>query len=165
MSLDTTVSGASATSYVTLAEVRANLYGPALQAWDSLSTKDEQEAVVRAVMDEIECQFYNGARFSSTQALRFPFAEHYETQNNVKTPYIHPRVKKACFCQIEDRLLNGRMNDAFSYRDRGITSLSLPGSVRSTFSNKNVTTRSLLCTKARSILAPFFVIGSIAVRR
>ena len=165
MALDTTVAGANALSYVSLEEVRQNLYGPALHAWDALPTVEEQEAVVRAVMDDIECQLYSGTRYSSTQSLRFPFSAHFDNVNNVKTPYIHPRVKKACYFQIEDRMLNGRLNDAYGYRDRGITSLSLPGGVKSTFANKNVTIRSLLCVKARSILAPFCLVGSIAVRR
>lgn len=165
MSLDTAPAGASSTSYVSVGEVGQNLFGPALRAWESLSSITEQEAVIRAAVEDIDCQLLTGVRFSSEQALRFPFSDHYTITDSVKVPYIHPRVKRACYLQIADKLLSSGMSDALQYRDKGITSLSMPGGVKASFANKPVTTKALLCVKARSLLAPFFVPGIIAVRR
>lgn len=165
MDLITTPASASANAYVSIEEVTDYLFGSAATAWENLETVEMRKSLIRAVTEDIEGLSFNGTRYSTTQALRFPFSTHYQTENGQEAPFIHPRVKRACFYEIEARLISPGMLEALIYRERGVTSISMPGGVRTTFSQKKTSATDRLCVKARDMLACFFTTHNMRIDR
>ena len=165
MELITKPASDTANAYVSLEEVTDYLFGPAATAWDNLETAEMRTSLIRSVTEDIESLSYSGTRFSATQALRFPFNTHYKTENGQEIPFIHPRVKRACFYEIESRLTSPGMLEALIYRERGVTSISMPGGVRTTFTTKRPAATDRLCLKARDMLACFFSSHNLRIDR
>lgn len=170
MSLTTTVAGATSDSYCTLAEFREHLYGDALEAWDAMETNAEREAYARRITDIIDMQEYRGDPYSTTQSLAFPMTYHYttDTETDVDTPFIPPRVKKACYAQMT-AMLNG-FGDGFSdqileYRGKGVTNLGMGTGNNMQFVNRVPGARDFLCAEARVLLSPYFSHPSLRVER
>lgn len=165
MALITTVAGVDSNSYCTVEEVTSNLYGTTLTSWLDISSNKEREAYLKRVTRLIDIQNYREARYASDQALKFPFETHY-TIDSTRTsiPYIISHVKEAVYSQI-DYLMLSPLKEALDYRSQGVKSLSLGAGSNMSFTDKNISSKDLLCLEARMLLKRYFVSGSIRLQR
>jgi hypothetical protein len=170
MALITTVADATSDSYVTLLEVKENLFGTALTTWNDIGSNTEREAYVRKATSIIEMQIYRGELYDADtpQALSFPRSDNYtlDTDEVTQLPFIPPRVKQAIYAQISAMLLGeGFIKQALEYRAMGITSLSMGTGSSVSFKNTAPASKDLLCAEARILLSPYFAHTTIRLER
>lgn len=165
MALITTVAGSTSDSYCTISEVTSNLLGTALNSWLELPSTKEREAYLKKVTRIIDIQNYREDRYDKSQSLKFPFVTHYT--NNVtgeSVPYIVSHVKYAVYSQISYLLISS-LKGSLEYRAAGVKSLSLGAGTSMSFTDKDISSKDLLCIDARMILKRYFVSGGIRLRR
>lgn len=99
MALDATPGGAAADSYLTVAGADAlsvDDLGPEVDAWTAATTATKEKALKRATR-EIDAYLRSGwARYSSTQALRFPRARDVDAAGD---PFIPVDLQRATYQQ------------------------------------------------------------------
>jgi hypothetical protein len=129
MTLDATVGGATANSYLTLAAADAMAdedFGRQADAWKAAAVSSK-EAVLKRATREISSFLADigGARYSSTQALLFPRAV--DVAGNPALPYLPITLLQATYQQATYVLENAKLlDDANSRRARGLFSYSNP---------------------------------------
>lgn len=126
MTIDTTVAGTSADSYLTVAA--ADLFaaadlGPEVTTWLAAVTGDKEKALKRATR-EIDGFLRTGwSMYLSTQALLFPRS----LDVSGSTPFIPRKVQLACYEQATFVLKNAAvMDNARTRRARDVASASEP---------------------------------------
>lgn len=131
MALDTTVGGASADSYISVAEADAiavNRLGREAEAWQNAQVVDKERALRQAAVD-IDT-LVNGRPYSDAQMLGFP---RYVDTDDSLVPFIPARVRQAQYEQAAYLLANADViSDAASRRARGLFSFAednLSGSI------------------------------------
>jgi phage gp36-like protein len=141
MTLDATIAGATANSYLTVAA--ADSYagddlGPEAAAWLAAVTADKEKALKRATR-EIDGYLRSGwVRYSAAQALLFPRAIDYS--GTPAAAYLPSNVKLACYEQATYVLRNAKVLDnARTRRARDVQSASEPNI---SFAERASTTRS-----------------------
>jgi hypothetical protein len=125
VALDTTVAGAAATSYLTLAEadaMAATDLGRDVLVWSAATDAEKEAALVRAAIDLDVYKPGAETRHAATQGRRFPRSFDID---GVGLPFLPLRLKEATWAQAKHRLANA---DAFvearSRRARGYSSFS-----------------------------------------
>lgn len=124
MALDVTIAGASADSYISLAEADAlanNRLGREAQSWLSSSITDKERALRQAAID-IDGLARSATRYDGLQSLLFPRSSDLDATD---LPLIPIRVKQAQFEQAAYLISNANLiSDAASRRARGMFSFS-----------------------------------------
>ena len=103
MAIDTTVAGAAADSYATVAEADSYLAlqrGRNISKWTSLTTTQKEDTLKLAAVAVDQLRFFDDPS-TTTQALEFPRVADYKTVGGVTTYFIQPGVK---YGQIETAL-------------------------------------------------------------
>lgn len=167
MAIDTTVAGTDSNSYITLAEAKAALFGPALTAWNNLSSNEEREAYVKRAASIIEMQNLAGEKSDSTQALFFPRTTDYTLDDDDEEVYfIPPTIKKVQYAQVSYLLLNeGFTEQSLEYRAKGIRDIGLGPGATASFARSRPSAKDFLSAEARALLAPYFSHPTIRVER
>lgn len=129
MAFDATVAGATANSYLTVAEadaIAAARVGPFAALWrDAATTQQAKEQALQQATSEVDAYLGSSgiAHYSATQALLYPRAG--DVLNNV--PFIIQAVRQATFAQAKFLNANAAVLDAAETRKaRGIESGSEP---------------------------------------
>ncbi|MEA2676399.1 MAG: putative DnaT-like ssDNA binding protein [Chloroflexota bacterium] len=128
MTLDTTVAGASAKSYLSVADadaLAADDLGPEAESWLAAVTDAKEKALKRATR-EIDAYLRSGwTPYVATQALLFPRAVDYA--GTPAAPVIPTSVKRACYEQATFVLRNASVLDnAQTRKARDVQSASEP---------------------------------------
>ena len=136
MALDATVGGASANSYITVADAdafAATDLGRNVKAWNDAHPEEKEAALIRAT-EEIDFAVGTvGSSYSSTQARLFPRSSDIDLSTNL--PRIPVRLKKATYLQAAFLLRNANIiDDASSRRARGLSSFANPDGTSGTVS-------------------------------
>jgi hypothetical protein len=128
MALDSTVAGASANSYLAVADAdafAADDLGPEATFWVAASSGDKEKALKRATR-EIDAYLRSGwVPYVATQALLFPRAVDYA--GTPAAAFIPTSIKRACYEQATFVLRNASVLDnAQTRRARDVQSASEP---------------------------------------
>lgn len=128
MTLDATVAGATANSYLTVAAADALAaadLGRQATAWTAATTDQKERALKRATR-EIDQHFPTTGlwvRYDADQALLYPRPQ--DATGVPLVPYIHANVQLACYHQASYLVVNADLIDgAASRRARGLFSFS-----------------------------------------
>lgn len=131
MAIDATVAGASANSYLTVAEadaLAASDLGPQAERWVAAATTvDLKERALRRATREIDAFLADHpvARYSLTQTLRFPRST--DITGDPATPFLPRTLKDATYEQAAYLVSNAKLLDeAASRRAHGLFSYSNP---------------------------------------
>ena len=158
MALDTTVAGASANSYISVAEAdafAADRLGPFATKWLSggLTADQKENALITATRD-VDAHVHPLTQFSTTQRLLFPRDVDY-TGTTVLTPFIHRAVKEATFEQAIFLAANAEILDnAATRRAHGLYAFNNPdGTGGSLAVDPNIGTFSPLAHKLLATLS------------
>lgn len=124
MALDATVAGASADSYITVAEADAFAavrLGRFAEQWrDAATTTDTKEDALKQATSDLDAFVRVTAPYSDLQALVFPRAVDIDASD---VAYIPRRVKEACYEQAAYVLATAELqDDAAERRARGLFS-------------------------------------------
>lgn len=127
MTLDATVGGAAANSYLTVAEAdvfaSADL-GPAVVRWQGATADRKAAALMRATVEiDLALGMYPLVRLSTTQALTYPTVD----DAPAGTPVLPLRIKRATYAQAKHLNANIEAMDAALKRQaKGMLSESEP---------------------------------------
>jgi hypothetical protein len=126
MPLDSTVAGAAAEAYLSVAEadaLAADDFGPERESWLDAGLEDK-ELVLKRATDEIDDELRSGwLRYASGQALLFPRAIDVASA----LPVIPERIRRATYFQAAFLLRNATvLAAADTRRARGAQSVSEP---------------------------------------
>lgn len=120
VTIDATVGGASANSYVTLAEMTTYMTGRLNSAtFDDAATDDQNRALVEATR-EVDIKTYQGNRADSTQILAWPR----QWARNVDSPTLDYFATNV----IPERVKDATMELAFQFLEAGSTDIAMPDS-------------------------------------
>lgn len=129
MTLDATVAGASANSYLTLAagDAYADVdLGRLRDAWRAASIEEREAALIRATSEIDDEVGRVDVAYSTTQARLFP---RYVDQAN-SIAFIPTKVARATWRQAAFLLKNAKViDDAASFRARGLSNFANPDGV------------------------------------
>ena len=124
MALDATVGGASANSYLTVAEADALAdvdLGTYAKRWLLADVGDKERALIKA-STQIDALVPRLARWSASQRLRFPLTADVD---GVGVPFLDQDVRWATFLQAAVVLANAdKLDEAATRRARGMVSFS-----------------------------------------
>lgn len=126
MAIDATVAGASANSYLTVADadvLAASELGRDMRAWASATVEEKEAALIRAT-DEIDADVGRVAYpATTTQALLFP--RRFDVEASAY--FIPARLQRATILQAAFLLRNADvLDDAVAFRARGLSNFSNP---------------------------------------
>ena len=155
MAIDSTVGGAAANSYVTLAEAVTYMgcrFGTT--SFDNLSSADKEKALVQATR-EIDRHRFHGYRNSMVQALQFPRAYPYSSDEPmVATVATVPITIKHATCEQALAIAQNASTGGTSQRARmqaeGVKSFQV-GDLSETYGD-SASFGSSLCPDARQLL-------------
>ena len=137
MVLDATLAGASANSYLTVAEADAEALvelGKNAKAWNEATVEQREAALIQATEDIDYTVGRVSATYSPAQRLLFPRVT--DLIVGTSTPELPRRIKSATFLQAAHLLRNADlMDDAASFRARGLSSFSNPDGTGGTLSD------------------------------
>lgn len=126
MALDTTVAGANANAYISVAEAdafAATRLGRFAERWAVTSTSDKEAAIIQATVD-VDAHVRSTVPYSVTQRLAFPRDRDY-TGAAPGAPYIDRLVKEATYEQAAFLAsMADRLDDAAARRAHGFYSYS-----------------------------------------
>jgi hypothetical protein len=121
--LDATVAGALANSYLTVEEADSFAtvdIGPGAARWLAASTDDKERALIQATLD-VDDRFGANVLWLSTQRLQFPRL----VDVSADVPFIPDAIRRTTYKQAMFRLVNAQqLADAESRRARGLISFS-----------------------------------------
>ena len=129
MPLDATVAGASADSYLTVADADALAnedLGPQAVGWLAASVPMKEKALKRATREiDLFIGDLGGLRYAATQRLLFPRA--IDVSGTPATPFIHRSIRSATYEQAAYVLANAdKLDEAAQRRARGLFAYSNP---------------------------------------
>lgn len=128
MAIDTTIGGASADSYLSVAEADAYAaadLGRNATAWAEAQTDTKERALKRATRDLSRIAGYTGARWSFDQALVFPRSIDLDPVTGL--PVLPVPLKNATAEQAMYVIRNANViDDAASRRARGLSNFTEP---------------------------------------
>lgn len=117
MALDATVAGASADSYITVAEADAFAavrLGRFAERWrDAATTTDQKEDALKQATSDIDAFVRIGAAYLTVQALAFP---RLIDVDDLDVAFIPKRVKEACYEQAAYVLATAELQDDYAER-------------------------------------------------
>ncbi len=176
MTLVSTVAGATANSYLTVADADGFAQdlglGPSDAAWLVASNSDKEKALIRATSEVDAYLKIAGSHWADGQALLFPRAI---DADNTNTPFILTNVELATYAQAVHVLRNAeQLDNADSRRARGLISFSDDDGSGSVISNRDdfgtMSSRAIHYLRAlkglgRTTLRSVWVSGSQPMRR
>lgn len=129
MVLDATVAGASADSYITVAEADAFAavrLGRFAEKWRAAATTaDNKEDALKQATSDVDAFVRLGSRYSDLQALAFPRSTDYTGTPPAETALIPRRVREATYEQAAFLLTVAPLQDDFAERRaRGLFSFN-----------------------------------------
>ena len=132
VTVDATVGGAEANSYLTVADADDILdLRLGTSAWSSASTDDKGRALIMATRD-IDSNRFQGERISSTQVLEFPRTYQREAATEIPRDIQFACAEQALWC-LQNSATGGR-SERQQLRAEGVTSYTV-GSLSETLSD------------------------------
>jgi len=126
IALDTTVGGASANSYISLADADTYLEPhPDFSTWDALSDAVKNAHLVQATRI-LDTEYFEGWKYDESQALQFPRSSQSVVDSYTAVTAIPPNIKNAQCEQAIFLAVHG-MSRRDEFRADGVKNLGIGG--------------------------------------